>query len=124
MSSRERKNEHNHQEQQLEPKNLVGEKKGGTAGVEEENGETNFQQQQQHEQHENATTNNNEDHDEDAVQQQQQQQQQQSIIKRLDHDTIRRITAEQAISDLSSIVKELVDNALDADSTTIKSKFV
>ena len=45
-----------------------------------------------------------------------------SEIKRLDDDTIRRITAEQAISDLSSIVKELMDNALDAESTTIKSK--
>jgi DNA mismatch repair ATPase MutL len=32
------------------------------------------------------------------------------------------IVAEQAITDLSSIVKELVDNALDADSTAIKSK--
>jgi len=43
-----------------------------------------------------------------------------SEIKRLDDDTVRRITAEQAISDLASIVKELVDNALDAESTTIK----
>jgi len=62
-------------------------------------------------------------------QQQQQQQQQQdqqlpetSEIKRLDDDTVRRITAEQAISDLASIVKELIDNALDAESTTIKSE--
>ena len=46
-----------------------------------------------------------------------------SEIRRLDADTVRRITAEQAISDLSSIVKELMDNALDAESTTIKSKF-
>ena len=43
-----------------------------------------------------------------------------SEIQRLDNDTIRRITAEQAISDLPSIVKELIDNALDAESTTIK----
>jgi DNA mismatch repair protein PMS2 len=63
-----------------------------------------------------------------AVTQQQQQQQQQleelpihSEIQRLNADTIRRISAEQAISDLSSIVKELVDNSLDAESTTIKS---
>lgn len=44
-----------------------------------------------------------------------------SDIQRLAQDTIRRISAEQAISDLSSIVKELVDNALDAEATTIKS---
>lgn len=42
-------------------------------------------------------------------------------IQRLADDSIRRIVAEQAITDLSSIVKELVDNALDAESTTIKS---
>ena len=35
-------------------------------------------------------------------------------IKRLTDDSIRRIVAEQAITDLASIVKELVDNALDA----------
>ena len=65
-------------------------------------------------------------------QQQQEQEQQQSIvvipetsdIKRLDDATVRRITAEQAISDLASIVKELIDNSLDAESTTIKSKLV
>jgi hypothetical protein len=45
-----------------------------------------------------------------------------SEIQRLSQDTIRRISAEQAISDLASIVKELVDNALDAEATTIKSK--
>ena len=47
-----------------------------------------------------------------------------SEIKRLDDDTVRRITAEQAISDLASIVKELMDNALDAESTTIKSEYL
>ena len=47
-----------------------------------------------------------------------------SDIKRLDDATVRRITAEQAISDLASIVKELIDNSLDAESTTIKSKLV
>ena len=46
-----------------------------------------------------------------------------SEIQKLDGDTIRRITAEQAISNLPSIVKELIDNALDAESTTIKSEF-
>ena len=35
-------------------------------------------------------------------------------------ETIRQLTAEQAIADLVGIVKELVDNALDAESTTIK----
>jgi hypothetical protein len=44
-----------------------------------------------------------------------------SEIQCLDQDTIRRISAEQAISDLASIVKELVDNALDAEATIIKS---
>ena len=62
------------------------------------------------------------------VDSQQQEQEQQlpetSEIQRLDNDTIRRITAEQAISDLSSIVKELIDNALDAESTTIKSEYI
>jgi hypothetical protein len=45
-----------------------------------------------------------------------------SEIQRLSQDTIRRISAEQAISDLASIVKELIDNALDAEATTVKSK--
>ena len=45
-----------------------------------------------------------------------------SEIKRLSDESVRRIVAEQAITDLASIVKELVDNALDAESTTIKSK--
>ena len=43
-------------------------------------------------------------------------------IKQLGQESISRIVAEQAITDLCSIVKELVDNALDADSSTIKSK--
>lgn len=58
-----------------------------------------------------------------AVESQEQQLPDTSEIQRLDNDTIRRITAEQAISDLSSIVKELIDNALDAESTTIKSEY-
>ncbi|CAJ1960863.1 unnamed protein product [Cylindrotheca closterium] len=41
-------------------------------------------------------------------------------IKKLHDDSIRRIVAEQAITDLSSIVKELVDNSIDAESKTIK----
>mmetsp|Transcript_5073 Transcript_5073/g.12097 ORF Transcript_5073/g.12097 Transcript_5073/m.12097 type:complete len:1044 (-) Transcript_5073:677-3808(-) len=41
-------------------------------------------------------------------------------IKKLHDDSIRRMVAEQAITGLSSIVKELVDNAIDAESTTIK----
>lgn len=41
-------------------------------------------------------------------------------IKPLGEESIRRIVAEQAISDLSSVVKELVDNAIDAESRTIK----
>jgi DNA mismatch repair ATPase MutL len=45
-----------------------------------------------------------------------------SEIKPLGDDSIRRIVAEQAVTDLSSIVKELVDNALDAESSTVKGK--
>ena len=41
-------------------------------------------------------------------------------ITRLHDDSIRRIVAEQAITDLASIVKELVDNSIDAESNTIK----
>jgi DNA mismatch repair ATPase MutL len=37
--------------------------------------------------------------------------------------SIRRMVAEQAISDLASAVKELVDNALDAGSKSINSKY-
>jgi DNA mismatch repair ATPase MutL len=44
----------------------------------------------------------------------------QNEIKVLNEASVRRIVAEQAITDLSSIVKELVDNALDAESKTIK----
>lgn len=44
----------------------------------------------------------------------------QNTIKKLQEDSIRRIVAEQAITDLSSIVKELVDNSIDADGSTIK----
>eukprot|EP00529_Nitzschia_sp_RCC80_P014326 CAMPEP_0113475330 /NCGR_PEP_ID=MMETSP0014_2-20120614/19063_1 /TAXON_ID=2857 /ORGANISM="Nitzschia sp." /LENGTH=729 /DNA_ID=CAMNT_0000368243 /DNA_START=256 /DNA_END=2442 /DNA_ORIENTATION=+ /assembly_acc=CAM_ASM_000159 len=43
-----------------------------------------------------------------------------SEIHMLSDETVRRLTAEQAISDLAGIVKELVDNSLDAESTTIK----
>lgn len=44
-------------------------------------------------------------------------------IKRLGEDSVRRIVAEQAITDLASIVKELVDNALDAESNVIKGMY-
>jgi hypothetical protein len=43
-------------------------------------------------------------------------------IKPLAEASIRRMVAEQAISDLASAVKELVDNALDAGSKSINSK--
>ena len=59
----------------------------------------------------------------DQQQDQQQSPPETSEIKRLDDSTIRRISAEQAISDLASIVKELIDNSLDAESTTIKGPF-
>jgi DNA mismatch repair protein PMS2 len=42
-----------------------------------------------------------------------------AIIQQLPIDSVRRIVAGQAILDLSSCVKELIDNALDAGSTNI-----
>lgn len=44
------------------------------------------------------------------------------IIKPIDQVEVRRIVAGQAITDLASCVKELVDNALDAGATTIQIK--
>ena len=46
----------------------------------------------------------------------------QQEIRPLEEASIRRIVAEQAVTDLASAVKELVDNSLDAGSRTIKSK--
>ncbi len=43
-------------------------------------------------------------------------------IRPIDEESIRRIVAGQAITDLASAVKELVDNALDAGSKSINSK--
>jgi ribosomal protein S25 len=90
------------------------------------------QQQQLEEQQEEEKEHSQQPPPQQQEQQEQEQEQQQSIvvipetsdIKRLDDATVRRITAEQAISDLASIVKELIDNSLDAESTTIKSKFL
>jgi hypothetical protein len=85
-------------------------------------------QQQQQQEDEEKTPQQPQPQSQSQSQSQQQQSQLQLIIpetseiKRLDDDTVRRITAEQAISDLASIVKELIDNSLDAESTTIKSK--
>ena len=42
-------------------------------------------------------------------------------IRSIPADTVRRIVAGQAVSDLASAVKELVDNALDAGSKNINS---
>lgn len=44
-------------------------------------------------------------------------------IRQLEDASVRRIVAEQAVTDLASVVKELVDNALDAQSTSINSKY-
>jgi len=80
------------------------------------------QQEQQQEQQQQQ-----QQQDQEQQQQQQEQLPETSVegeIKRLDDDTVRRISAEQAISDLASIVKELIDNALDAESTTIRSKLI
>lgn len=46
------------------------------------------------------------------------------FIRPIEQESIRRIVAGQAVSDLASAVKELVDNALDAGSKSINSTFV
>ena len=43
------------------------------------------------------------------------------MIKPIEEESVRRIVAGQAVSDLASAVKELVDNALDAGSKSINS---
>ena len=45
-----------------------------------------------------------------------------AVIIPIDSASVQRIVAGQAITDLASAVKELVDNALDAGSKTINSK--
>jgi hypothetical protein len=47
-----------------------------------------------------------------------------TVITKLEASSIDRVVAGQAVTDLASAVKELVDNALDANSKTIKSKFI
>ena len=44
------------------------------------------------------------------------------IIRPIQEESVRRIVAGQAVSDLASAVKELVDNALDAGSKSINSR--
>lgn len=46
------------------------------------------------------------------------------LIRPIPACAVRQIVAGQVIFDLASAVKELVDNALDAGSTTINSTFV
>ena len=46
------------------------------------------------------------------------------IIVPIAEDTVERIVAGQAVSDLASAVKELIDNSLDAGATTIQIKLV
>lgn len=45
-----------------------------------------------------------------------------AVIIPMDISSVQRIVAGQAITDLASAVKELIDNALDAGSKTINSK--
>jgi hypothetical protein len=44
-------------------------------------------------------------------------------IRPIEAESVRRIVAGQAVTDLASAVKELVDNSLDAGSKSINSKF-
>lgn len=46
------------------------------------------------------------------------------IIVPIAEDTVERIVAGQAVSDLASAVKELIDNSLDAGATTVQIKLV
>ena len=54
-------------------------------------------------------------------QQEQQQPQEQCLIRPIPLDSVRQIVAGQVIFDLASAVKELLDNALDAQGKTINS---
>jgi DNA mismatch repair protein PMS2 len=44
------------------------------------------------------------------------------LIVPMDNGSIQRIVAGQAVTDLASAIKELVDNALDAGAKTINSE--
>jgi len=45
-------------------------------------------------------------------------------IRPIEAEAVRRIVAGQAVTDLASCVKELLDNSLDAGSKSINSKLV
>lgn len=44
-----------------------------------------------------------------------------NVVSRIDSDSINRLCASQVILDLKGCVKELIDNALDANATTIST---
>jgi DNA mismatch repair protein PMS2 len=46
------------------------------------------------------------------------------MIQKIDKESILQICSSQVVTDLKSAVKELVENSLDADSTSVEIKFM
>ena len=83
--------------------------------------EHNFEKQQRHKMDEDVVDNVEERIKEEMVEMEEEQTP--GKIRSMDQQSIQRIVAGQAVTDLASAVKELVDNALDASSQNINSTF-